>query len=232
MKKKEFSKKFILLILLIVVLVIVIALILWKYGAWKFLSIRYLRKFTGRIRNLGLLGLIIYLLSFAVGTMLCLPSLPFALLGGLTYGTVLGIIYACIGDLLGATLAFILARYVLKERIERRFKENKAFKEIDEGVKKDGWRIIVLTRMVPIIPHWLQNYAYGITSISFITYVFVTLLCIIPGTAAWIFVINRAGLGEGDAKRTILYFSIASVIIVAISYLPKWIYKRKRRRGK
>jgi len=200
----------------------------WKYEAWEFISIEYLKDYTDRIRSLGFLGVILYLLGFAVATMLCLPSLPFAILGGITYGTRMGILYASIGDLLGASIAFIIARYLMSDRIEKKLKNNKTFHEINEGVQKDGWRIVVLTRMVPVIPHWLQNYAYGLTEISFKTYALVSLLCILPGTAAWIIAVNTVGRNREDAQKTMLYLGIAAIVIVAISYLPKYIYKKKQ----
>ncbi|ABR47479.1 SNARE associated Golgi protein [Alkaliphilus metalliredigens QYMF] len=230
MKKRHLNKKHILLIAVMVISIFI--WVLYKYEIWNFISIDYLRKFTDKIQALGWLGLLLYLLSFAIGTMLFLPSVPFALLGGITYGTVQGITYAVAGDLLGASMAFIIARYIGRERIEKRLRKSKAFHEIDEGVKQDGWRIVVLTRMVPVIPHWLQNYAYGLTSISFTTYAFVSLLCIIPGTAVWIFAVNTVGRGQEDAKRTMIYLGIASVLIIAVSYLPKWIYKKKRQGSK
>lgn len=199
----------------------------WKYQPWRFMSIEYLRKFTDNIRQLGFLGVFLYLLAFALGSLILLPSLPFTILGGITYGTILGTVYASIGDSLGCAIAFIIARYVGREKIEKRLKNSKTFREIDEGVKQEGWRIIILTRMVPVIPHWLQNYAYGLTAIPFTTYVFVTLLSNIPGTAAWIFAVNTVGKGQGDARRTVIYIAIAAVLIVTISYLPKWFYKKK-----
>ncbi|MCC5911064.1 MAG: TVP38/TMEM64 family protein [Clostridiaceae bacterium] len=225
MQKKQLYK--IIILLLAVIAIGVLIWILGKNKVSEFISIEFLRRFTGRIRDLGFLGVLLYLLSFAIGTMLILPSLPFALLGGITYGTVRGIIYASIGDLLGASMAFIVARYIGRGRIEKRLKRNKAFHEIDEGVKQEGWRIVVLTRMVPVIPHWLQNYAYGLTAISFTTYAFVSLLCIVPGTAAWIFAVNTVGKSQADAKKTVIYLAIAGVLIVGVSYLPRWIYKKK-----
>ncbi|AKL95972.1 hypothetical protein CACET_c25270 [Clostridium aceticum] len=230
MGKRQLNKK--ILLLFAVVVIGLIVWMLWKYKIWEVISIEYFRRFTGRIRRLGFLGVLLYLLTFTLGTMLLLPSLPFALLGGITYGTVPGIIYASVGDLLGASIAFMVARYIGRERLERRLKKSKAFHEIDEGVKQEGWRILVLTRMIPIIPHWLQNYAYGLTAISFTTYAIVSLLCIIPGTAAWIIAVNTVGKGQGDAKKTAIYMGVAAVVLVIISYLPKWIYKKKKLRKK
>ncbi|KAB3532855.1 TVP38/TMEM64 family protein [Alkaliphilus serpentinus] len=225
MKRRQVRKK---LMILIVIIIIVIAVALWKYPLWNLLSIiEYLKKFTTTVRNLGYLGLLLYLVAFTLGTMLFLPSLPFALFGGITYGSTLGIIYASIGDILGASLAFVIGRYFMRERIERVLQKYKTFHEINEGVKHDGWRIIVLTRMVPLIPHWLQNYAYGLTSVGFLTYALVSLLCIAPTTAVWIIVVNTLGRGEKDANKIIFYLAIAAVVIVLLSYIPKWIYKKK-----
>ncbi|AOY78036.1 hypothetical protein BJL90_20515 [Clostridium formicaceticum] len=226
--ERQLNRKVILLF--IIGILSLITWIIWKYEIWELISIEYFRKFTGKIQCLGFLGVLLYFLCFVLGTMFFLPSLPFALFAGITYGTLLGIIYASVGDLLGASMAFIVARYIGRERLEKRLKKSKAFHEIDEGVRQDGWRIVLLTRMVPIIPHWLQNYAYGLTAISFTTYAFVSLLCIVPGTAAWIIAVNTVGKGHGDAKKTAIYLGIAAVLIVTISYLPKWMYKKKKRK--
>lgn len=224
MKIRLINKK---VILLIATVISILIFILWRYKAWELVSIDHLKEYRGKIKELGVLGILLYLLVFIIGTIFCLPSLPFALLGGITYGTVKGTIYASIGDVLGSSTAFIIGRYLLKERIEKKLKNNKTFHEINKGVQKDGWRIVVLTRMVPLIPHWLQNYAYGITAISFKTYALVSLICAIPGTAAWIFAINTVGKNKEDAKTAMIYLSISAVIIVAVSYLPRYIYKNK-----
>lgn len=225
MEKGWLSKRVILLILIIVVGIIV--LILQKYHVWDLISIEYLRRFTDKIRNLGLLGIILYIIIFSFGTMLFLPSLPFILFGGITYGTFAGIIYSSIADLLSASMAFIAARYIIRKRIERMLRKNKTFHDINKGVKEDGWRILIVTRMVPVIPRWLQNYAYGLTVISFKTYALVSLLCIVPVTAVWIIAVNTVGRGEEDARKTMIYLGIAAVLIVVISYIPKYIYKKK-----
>ena len=215
--------------LILVGVVIVIAIfILWRYEAWDLLSIDYLRGFTGRIRSLGVLGVLLYLLIYMISVVLFMPSLPFTLFGGITYGIVWGTIIATSGDFLGSSLAFIIGRYLVKDKLERKLRNNKAFHEINEGVQQEGWRIVAITRMVPLIPHWLQNYAYGITKISFRTYAMVCLLSIIPGTAIWVFTINTVGRGHGDAKRSMLYLALATIGLVGISYIPKYLYNKKR----
>lgn len=215
------------LIILAGIIAAVAIFLIWKFEAWELFSINYLRSFTGRIRDLKALGVILYLLVFAVSVILFMPSLPFTLLGGITYGIGWGIVIATCGDFFGSAMAFIIGRYFAKEKIEDKLKKNKAFQEINEGVQKEGWRIVAITRMVPIIPHWFQNYAYGVTEISFRTYALVCFLSILPGTAVWVFTINTIGRGQEDARRSMLYLALATVAIVGISYIPKYIYKKK-----
>ncbi len=215
-------------LMIVAALIAAIAIFLiWKYEAWELFSMSYLRRFTGRIRDLKAMGVILYLFVYAVSVLLFMPSLPFTLLGGITYGIGWGIVIATCGDFFGSALAFVISRYLAKEKIEARLKHHKAFQEINEGVQKEGWRIVAITRMVPIIPHWFQNYAYGVTKISFKTYAFVCFLSILPGTAVWVFTINTLGRGQEDAKRSMLYLALATIAIVGGSYIPKYIYKKK-----
>jgi len=225
MTSRSISKRTIILVGVVIVIAI---FILWRYEAWELLSIDYLKRFTGRVRGLGILGVLLYLLIYMISVVLFMPSLPFTLFGGITYGIAWGTIIATSGDFLGSSLAFIIGRYLVKDKLEKRLKNNKAFHEINEGVQQEGWRIVAITRMVPLIPHWLQNYAYGITKISFKTYAIVCLLSILPGTAIWVFTINTVGRGQGDAKRSMFYLALATVAIVGLSYIPKYLYNKKR----
>lgn len=218
--KRKTNRK--LLLFIGTVILILIAFILWAYKMWEFADLVYLINLTDRIRNLHFLGLLLYLLIFVLGTIAFLPSLPFALLGGITYGTLQGIVYASIGNLLGASMAFIIARYIGRSKFEEKLKASKTFHEINNGIERNGWRIMVLTRMFPIIPHWLQNYAYGLTTISFKTYALVSLFCIIPGTAAWIFAVNTGA--RGDIRRMLVYITIIGLLVVLSSFLVKRIY--------
>ncbi|WP_026478628.1 TVP38/TMEM64 family protein [Alkaliphilus transvaalensis] len=220
---KWFNKK---TIILFVILLSLAIFFIWKYEAWRYISIDYIKNFTKGLKQLGSIGVVLYIIAFVLATLMFLPSLPFVILGGITYGTLKGIIYASIGDLGGAIIAFIMARYIMRQRVEKKLKRNKRFHEINKGVRQEGWRILILTRMVPIIPHCLQNYAYGLTSISFKTYSLTSLLCIVPPIAVWVIAINKVGSRGYDPQKTIIYIGVAAVAFIIISYIPKLIFKR------
>jgi membrane protein DedA with SNARE-associated domain len=85
-----------------------------------------------------------------------------------------------IGATLGSSLAFLIARYLLRERIKRALHKRPKFKAVDEAVSEDGWRIVLLLRLSPLVPFNLQNYFFGITEIKFWQYMVATFVGIIP----------------------------------------------------
>jgi uncharacterized membrane protein YdjX (TVP38/TMEM64 family) len=110
--------------------------------------------------------------------------------------------------------------------------KNRSLKRIDEGVRQQGWRMLMITRLVPIFPFSIQNYVYGLTDIPLRTYVLVTFPTILPGTIAFNFaagsareVILSGGQPEG-LKRTGLYLAVAAVFFVVVSLIPGWVKKR------
>ncbi|KAB3534887.1 TVP38/TMEM64 family protein [Alkaliphilus pronyensis] len=224
--KKAGMSRFIKIALVLIIALLLIFLII-KYKLWHLVEIQYLRKFSNDIKSLGIIGVLAYILIFSIATLFFMPSLPFILFGGITYGNVKGTIYSSIADLLSASLAFFIARYLMRNTIEKALKRKMNYYEIINGVKKEGWRILVVTRMVPIIPRWLQNYAYGLTTISFKIYALVSFICIVPVTAIWIITVNTVGKVQHDTRKLLIYLGIASIVFVTISYIPKLLYKKK-----
>jgi uncharacterized membrane protein YdjX (TVP38/TMEM64 family) len=110
--------------------------------------------------------------------------------------------------------------------VEGWIQKNERLKKIDEGVKKHGWRMLMITRLVPIFPFNVQNYVYGITNISLGTYVFVSWICMLPGTIAYVFAGGALVSGKGDIRKTIMYLAIAGVFFVLVSLIPGMIKKR------
>lgn len=100
---------------------------------------------------------------------------------------------------------------------------------LDTEVGRQGWRILLITRLVPIFPFNLQNYAYGLTQIRFITYVLISAICIIPATLVYTFA--GGSITSGDLTRTFVYLGIAAVFFVILSLIPGWFRKRRREFG-
>ncbi len=195
-------------------------------GVFEYLSIENLKSLNEWIKGFGMMGPVIYMLLYIACCVFFLPGVPITLVGGLVFGPVLGTIYVLIGSTLGASLAFLIARYAARSMVEGWVSNNDQFKKIDEGVEKQGWRMLMITRLVPIFPFNLQNFAYGLTKIKFGTYVVVSAICMLPGIIAFVFAGGSVLGGEGDMKKTMMYLAIAAVFFVIMSLIPGWIQKK------
>src|SRR5207237_6629531 len=143
--------------------------------------------------------LIIFIIAYALATVLFLPGWIFTVSAGLIYGIFEGTLVALCGAVIGAALAFLVARYLLRQNIQEITQKNPRFAAIDEAIGKNGWKIVGLLRLSPLIPFNLSNYFYGITSISFGSYVLVSAVGMIPGTLlyAYLVAIGQAGISSG-----------------------------------
>jgi hypothetical protein len=102
---------------------------------------------------------------------------------------------------------------------------------MDEAVARDGWRIVMITRLVPLFPFNLQNYAYSVTRIGFWAYLTTSAVCMIPATVAYTFAAGALSGGGGDLRRTVGYLAVAGVLIVLVSLIPRYLERRNRAAG-
>lgn len=190
------------------------------------LTLDNLQGLSQTVRNLGWVAPLVYVLLWLAACLFFLPGLPLTLLGAVVFGVWWGILWVTIGANLGAALAFLAARYAVRPLVESWVAQSGQFQKIDQGLARHGWRMIMITRLVPLFPFNLQNYAYGLTKISFATYALVSLLSMLPATVAYCLAGGALVSGKGDLKRTLLYFAAAAVFFVFVSLLPGWIKKR------
>ncbi len=183
----------------------------------------WIREFIGWVQQLGPLGVIVFIIAYALATVLFLPGWIFTVSAGLIYGVVVGTLVALSGAIIGATLAFLVARYLLRQNIEDITKKNPRFAAIDEAIGKNGWKIVGLLRLSPLIPFNLSNYFYGITSIRFGAYVLVSAVGMIPGTLlyAYLGAIGQAGVSgsvahHGKWQYVLLGLGLVATIAVTI----------------
>jgi uncharacterized membrane protein YdjX (TVP38/TMEM64 family) len=115
---------------------------------------------------------------FAIGTAVFLPGSLFALAGGALFGPVWGAILNLIGATFGASLAFVIARYLAGDWVAR--KSGGHLKRLVDGVEKEGWRFVAFVRLVPLFPFNLTNYALGLTRVGFLPYVITSFVCMAP----------------------------------------------------
>lgn len=154
---------------------------------------------------------------------LALPGVTFAILAGMLFGPWLGIFACLTATTIGAMAAFLVGRFFLKDAIKPMLEKNKMLKKLlFSGNARNDLIVLMVTRMVPIFPYNLQNFAYGITDISFVRYSILTFVFMFPGVA--LYTIGAAGFTAETGKW--IYFATATVIAVLVTLSGKWIQKK------
>ncbi|BAY12060.1 TVP38/TMEM64 family protein [Calothrix sp. NIES-2098] len=144
------------------------------------------------IDSLGSIGAIAFIALYIIATVAFLPGSILTLGSGVVFGVVWGSLYVLIGATLGATAAFLVGRYLARSWVSRKISGNKKFAAIDNAVGKAGLKIVLLTRLSPIFPFNLLNYAFGITGVSLKDY-FIGSVGMIPGTIMYVYIGSLAG---------------------------------------
>ncbi len=220
--KQGIIKTLVIIGVLVIMMILVQVTGLNQYLRWE--NATMLRDW---VADFGIVAPVAYVFIYIAACLLFLPGFSITILGALAFGPLWGTVFTSIGSTLGATAAFLVARYASRELVEKWLEDNEIFHRIDKGVEKQGWRMLMVTRMVPLFPFNLQNYAYGLTRIPLHTYVLVSWVAMIPGTIAYNFMAGSVVAGEGDLYRVLTYLGIGAVFFVLITLVPRWIRKRQ-----
>lgn len=166
----------------------------------------------------------LYCLLTVVGcVVLALPGVTFAVFAGILFGPWLGTLLCLLATTVGAVLAFLAGRFFLRDAVKPMVMKNRWLRQLlfEEAGRKDVL-VLAITRLVPLFPYNLQNFAYGITDIPLSTYTLCTFVFMAPGVA--MFTLGTAGLtAEGN---TTLYLAGAAVLLALVLGIG-WYMKRK-----
>jgi uncharacterized membrane protein YdjX (TVP38/TMEM64 family) len=177
----------------------------------------WLRAFQTYVRGLGALGYVVYVIVYAVCVVAFIPASILTLGAGAIFGFVGGTIVVVIGATIGATIAFLLARTVMRKRIEAMTSSNVKFRALDRAIANEGMKIVFLARLAVVFPFTWINYAFGLTAIPLWRYVLATFLGIIPATAAFVFASSAATkAATGETTKAIYIAGGVAAIIVSV----------------
>lgn len=154
------------------------------------------------VGQLGPWGPIIFIAIYVVATVLFIPGSALTLGAGALFGVVWGSIYVSVGSTLGATCAFLAGRYLARDTIARKIEGNERFAAIDKAVANEGWKIVGLTRLSPVFPFTLLNYAFGLTRVKLGHYVLASWIGMMPGTVMYVYLGSLAKAASGERTRT------------------------------
>ncbi len=140
----------------------------------------------GWIQSLGALGPAAFVGLYVLGVIVGIPGSALTVAAGGLFGSLLGVVLVSLASIIGASLAFLIARYFARDAVANWLSERETFKKLDGMTEQHGAMIVAITRLVPIFPFNLLNYAFGLTKIPFWTYVFWSWLCMLPGTVLYV----------------------------------------------
>ena len=144
------------------------------------------------VENLGAIAPIAFILIYIIATVAFLPGSILTLGAGVLFGIFEGSIYVFLGATIGATLAFLVGRYLARGWISQKIEGKQKFRAIDRAVGKEGFKIVLLTRLSPVFPFNLLNYGLGVTGVSLKDYVLAS-VGMIPGTIMYVYIGSLAG---------------------------------------
>jgi uncharacterized membrane protein YdjX (TVP38/TMEM64 family) len=179
--------------------------------------------------TLGVWALLLFTLIMALVVILLLPGVMFTVGAGFVFGVVEGSICVVLGTALGATIAFLLARYLLGSRARQYVLSHTRLKLFSDELTPDGWKIVMLTRLVPFFPFKLSNYFFGLTPFSLSGFVGGTLLGVIPFSVHNVYLGSIAAdvtnLGERHLDRSpiewVFYIGGFLAVVITVIYFKR-----------
>jgi uncharacterized membrane protein YdjX (TVP38/TMEM64 family) len=184
---------------------------------------------AARVSALGWYAPLVFIACYAVATVFFMPGILFTLAGGALFGPVYGTLYNLGGATLGATLAFLTARYIAYDWVAER--TGNRLRQLMEGVEEEGWRFVAFARLVPLFPFNLLNYALGLTRLRLSHYVITSFVFMAPGGAAYTY-LGYAGRevasgGEDFIRKALL----ALAVIATIAFASRILMKMRRKQS-
>ena len=178
-----------------------------------------LRSALDQIHQLGAWGPVMFILTYILACVLLVPASILTLGAGLLFGVVWGSIYVSVAATLGASCAFLIGRYLVRDWVSRKIAANPRFKVIDDAVAVEGWKIVGLLRLSPLFPFNLLNYALGLTRVSFRDYFFASWIGMLPGTVMYVYAGSLAGdlasVGKEGRPRTTAEWTFSGIGLLA-----------------
>lgn len=194
--------------------------------ALVFLPLRqYAEALLPAIQGLGFWGYLVVIGAYVLAALFFVPGSLLTLAAGFLFGLVAGSVVVSIGATLGAAAAFLAGRYLARERIEKKITTNHKFHAIDRAVGREGFKIVLLTRLTPVFPYNVLNYAFGLTGVSFRRYILASWIGMIPGTVLYVYLGSTAKdlaqvfsghVEGGTAQGAIKILGLVATVLVTI----------------
>jgi uncharacterized membrane protein YdjX (TVP38/TMEM64 family) len=180
------------------------------------------------VRASGPWAPVLCILLNALFTVILLPTTVVSILVALLFGVAWGLPICLAGLALGMASSFLIARYLVRDGLERRIGDTKLYRRLEENMRRDGWKLVLFSRLLPINPYSFLNYAYGLTGISFGSYILASVIGIIPNVIALLWTVHAAGqLATGHLDWRVLAILFAGAgLFAALAWLPRLLRRK------
>lgn len=135
-----------------------------------------------KIERMGPAAPLLFLITYIFSVVLFVPGMVFPVAGGFLFDFRFAAVLSILASAIGATLAFWVGRYLVRDMIEKRIRSTPRLERVMKLVSKKGWKIALVTRLIPLFPFFIGNYAFGTTRMPVRDYFFASLLGTIPST--------------------------------------------------
>jgi uncharacterized membrane protein YdjX (TVP38/TMEM64 family) len=201
----------------------------------KFLPVQqWTRNFNEWVGRMGVAGILIFIGFYAAATVLLVPGSILTIGAGFAFGLWKGFLAVSAGSTLGAALAFLVARFVARDKIEAIAHRSEKFRKIDNAMGKEGAKLIFLLRLSPVIPFNVSNYFYGLTAVKFWPYVLASWIGTMPGALLYVYigVAGKAAVSVAASSEAIShgwqYWTFTSIGLIATIVVIIWVTKIAR----
>lgn len=186
------------------------------------------------IAGLGIWGPVVFAVIYVIAVVFMLPASPLTLAAGALFGLAGGLAVASVGSTAGAALAFLVGRYLARDRVAKTVARYPKFAAIDRAVSEGGWRIVAMLRLSPAVPFNVQNYLYGLTGIRFWPCVLTSWVAMLPGTFLYVYLghVGRVGLeasAGGSRSRTPVEWAMIAIGLLATVAVTIYVTRLSRR---
>ena len=181
------------------------------------------------IAQLGPWGPMLFVLIYIAATVFFLPGSVLTLGAGAVFGVAWGSVYVSVASTIGATAAFLVGRYLARAWVAKKFEGNASFTAIDRAVAAEGWKVVGLTRLSPVFPFALLNYAFGLTRVTLRDYVLASWIGMMPGTVMYVYLGSLARVGAAGEEKSPAELALYGVGLLATLAVTVFVTRLARR---
>lgn len=211
-------KNFKLIILVVIIAGFIAAIVLLPLKDWLVRALEW-------TQGLGVWGPVFVVFFYVAACIFFLPGSVLTMGAGFIFKVIIGTITVSIGSTLGACTAFFVGRTIARNWISRKIAGNQKFAAIDNAVGQQGFKIVLLTRLSPVFPFNVLNYAFGLTKVSFWKYALASWVGMLPGTVMYVYFgaglrsladVAAGKVQTGLAGQIFFWFGLAATIVVTV----------------